>query len=111
PVGFDGEVALTPQLLRAAAPYVAGELRIERATTRAWSALGTPAEPAIRSAWDRWLALYRGVHAPALARASRAARRGDVQRFIALSRPIDARAAEARRLARTIGFSVCRWQQ
>ena len=111
PQGFDGKVDLTPQLLRAAAPYVASELAIERATTQKWSALGTPAEPAVRVAWERWIALYRTVHQPMLWRASRAARRGDVGAFISISRSIDARTGEARRLARTIGLGVCLWQQ
>ena len=111
PKGLTGTSKLTPKLLKAAAPYVAGQLAIEKEKTRRWSALGTPKEPAIRTAWARCLVLYRTVSSPAVAEGIAAAKRGDVKAFMAAYGKVEAHSAEAKKLGKAIGFKVCEWDE
>jgi hypothetical protein len=109
PKGLTGTSKLTPKLLKRAASYVAAQLVIEKEKTHRWSALGTPKEPAIRTAWARWLVLYRTVSSPAVAEGIAAAKRGDVKAFMAAYGKVEAHSAEAEKLGKTIGFKVCEW--
>ena len=110
PKGY-GTTKLTAKILRALVPLLTQELAIDRAQVRQWGTIGTPKTPATRTAWARWLVLWKTVELPALAHALADSTQGDVKSFMSSFAGVEAHTAEARKLVRTIGFHDCDWQQ
>jgi hypothetical protein len=102
----------TPKLLtQSAAPFYAGEAALKQAMVSKWSALGTPKEPAYRVAWARWLTLWKTVQIPFALKAAAGAKAGDAKAFAASVAQAEAHGTEGKKLAKTLGFAVCEWEE
>ena len=84
-------------------------MELQKDAARRFATLGTPASPAIRVAWARYVTLHNTVAIPALADAVAAARKGDAKAFMASFARGEKYTAEVGKLVKTIGLHVCQW--
>jgi hypothetical protein len=100
---------ITPARLRLWAPWFKRWAALKRDESKRIGALGSPREPAARSAWRRWKMLVATVQVPAFANAATAASHGDVKRFTTAFGAAGRSDSEANKVAKLLGFHVCSW--
>jgi hypothetical protein len=101
---------LTPALLkRSGAPFYAGELVLQQKLVHTWGTLGTPKEAAYRTAWARWLVLWKTLRIPVAEQIAASAKTGDVKGLEAAAARLAPHESEGKKLEKTLGFAVCQW--
>ena len=109
PPTYSSAKDITPARLRHWAPWFKRWAALKQDESTRIRALGSPREPAARSAWRRWKTLIATVQVPSFAIAAAAAARGDVKGFTTAFGAAGRSASQAKKVAKLLGFHVCRW--
>ena len=107
PPTFQDPAKATPAQLKRAGAYLGRDLAITRDEVKRVFALGTPSEPAARTAWLQLRTILTKDSLPAFAKAVAAAKRGDAKAVVAdfaVASKYDARQVK---LQKTLGLKVC----
>jgi hypothetical protein len=107
PPKFSNPAKATPAQLKSAAGYLGRDLAITKDEVSRVFALGTPSEPAARTAWTRLQVVLTKDSLPAFAKAVADARKGQgklVSADFAASSKFD---AEQVKLQKALGLKVC----
>jgi hypothetical protein len=108
PVWDDPNTATAKQI-KASAGWLAESLVLVKEENARIFALGTPSEPAARTAWNRWHTLVTTVAIPMLTTVAASAKRGDVKAFRAAFASAEQRSAGVDKLIRGLGVKVCQF--
>jgi hypothetical protein len=99
----------TVKQLKASAGWFTHAYALKQDEIKRIFALGTPSEPAVRVAWNRWHVLLTTVQLPAFAGVAAATRKGDAKAFVTAFSKTAKYTAEVAKLQKTIGLKVCEW--
>ena len=109
PPTYSSAKDITATRLKRWAPWFKRWAALKQDESKRISTLGTPSEQSAQVAWKRWKALIAMVQVPAFAKAATAAGRGDVKAFSAAFGKPGRYNSAANKVARVLGFKVCRW--
>ena len=107
PPNFDAPSNATAKQIKAGAAWFAESLPIVIEQNQKIFALGTPAEPAARTAWNRWHMLVTTVAIPSIKAVVAAAKKGDTKAFAAAFARAEKPSIEGQKLIRGLGIKVC----
>jgi hypothetical protein len=101
----------TPKVLKDwAAPYFAGELKLQQDLLASWGKDGTPKEAARKRDWARFMELWKTIQIPATQRYADASKAGDADAFKAAGEWFERHSAEGHKLSERLAMGVCEWQ-
>jgi hypothetical protein len=104
---FQDPAKATNAQLKAATPYLRGDLAITRDEISKVFALGTPSEPAAATAWTKLRATLQAHMIPVYTKAVEAAEAGNKAAVLAAFKTLDSYDGVENAYAKTIGFKVC----
>ena len=107
PPNFDEPSNATVKQIKASAPWFTESLALVLDENQKIFALGTPNEPAARTAWNRWHTLVSTVAIPEIKAVIAASRTGDTKAFAGAFARADKPSREAQKLIRGLGIKVC----
>jgi hypothetical protein len=109
PPNLDKIWSFTPKQLEATSGYWDELVAVATHETTRLFALGTPSEPAARTAWNRWLALTTTYGLPFMKTVAAASKRGDLQAVRTAFSQGGSQDAEAAKLIKSLGITLCRF--
>ena len=109
PPSFDEPGNATARQIRAGAGWFAESQALLLEENQKIFALGSPAEPAARTAWNRWHTLVTTVAIPTVKAVVAASRKGDTKAFAAAFAKAEKPSIEGQKLISGLGLKVCQF--